>query len=79
MIADDGSCIVAFNCGGALGAKALNDVGHRDSASAWAGIRIPVVFIMRRDAERLTKLMDTRTVTMEGLGMQTFTLTHEAL
>ena len=54
LVADDGSCGEALDCGPRVGSCALGEaLAERDGAEAWRGVRIAVAMLSQGDARRL--------------------------
>lgn len=54
LIADDGGCGEAFECGPRIGSlSAGHGLAQRDSPSDWAAVHIPVVMISAASAARI--------------------------
>jgi hypothetical protein len=84
VIADDGSCSDDFRCGGWLGARdhhndgdawggaARRPLAASDGRRPWAGVRVPVVLITARSAERLLQQLELESVELDDGSLQRY-------
>ena len=70
LVVDNGQCSEDFMACGRTGGVPEGGFAHKDNDYAWSKVRIPALMISQAQGARIKALMQLRTVTVSGLGVQ---------
>jgi PA domain len=70
LIVDNGQCSEDFMQCGRTGGVPEGGYSYKDSSYQWSKITVPALMVSKSQGDRIKSLMNLRTVTVSGLGVQ---------